>query len=102
MFAPGCDRFFAQAAARPDDLWCSDSLALSVYTSRKWLLEGHFRKCIVRQTFDAMKRASRAEFDLQYSNDTPMCKVVCGAKVDRAHVIGRFVTITSSICKDCF
>ena len=29
-------------------------------------------------------------------------QVVCGAKVDRAHVIGRFVTITSSICKDCF
>ena len=68
-----------QAAARPDNLWTSDSLALSAYTSRKWLLEAHFRKCLVRQTFDAMKRRDQAVYDLQTSNDTPMCKVVCGA-----------------------
>jgi hypothetical protein len=69
---------------------------------REWLLGAHFRKCLVRRTFDAMQRQHRAEYDLQTSNDTSMCKVVCGAQVDRAHVIRRFVTITSSICKDCF
>ena len=82
MFAPVCVCVLlalVQAAARPDNLWASDSLALSEYTSRKWILEAHFRKCIVRRTFDAMKRADRAEFELQTSNDTPTCKVVCGA-----------------------
>ena len=90
MFEPVCALLgLVQAAARPDNLWTSDSLALSQYTSRKWLLEAHFRKCIVRQAFDAMKRQHRAEYDLQHSNDTPMCKVVCCALVDRAHVIRR-------------
>ena len=63
-----------QAAARPDDLWGSDPLVLSVYTSRKWLLEAHFRKCLVRQAFESMSRAFRAEYDLQTSCDTPGCK----------------------------
>ena len=68
-----------QAAARPDSVWCSDPFALSAYTTRKWLLEAHFRKCLIRQTFDAMKRRNKAEYDLVTSDDTSQCKVVSGA-----------------------
>ena len=64
----------AQAGARPEPR-SSDPFALSQYMGHSRRLEEYFRKCLIRQTFDAMKRRDRAEDDLENSIDTPGCKV---------------------------